>query len=285
MSGQKATKQTGAPAFGIIIPARYASSRFPGKPLAMLAGAGGVEKPLIRRAWEAAGAIPGAAGVWVATDDERIADAARDFGADVVMTSPECRNGSERCAEAAAALASAGHDLDIIVNLQGDAPLTPAHLVGDVVSALAAEAPMTAGGAGMATAALECSKTTWAHLKADADAGRVGGTTVAVNAAEHALYFSKRLIPYVPDDEPTPHRHIRLHLGLYVYTAAALTAYAAAPPSPLEALEGLEQLRFLDGICPVRVVSFAPVGWDCIELNNPEDRPAIEAVLRARGIA
>lgn len=274
-----------APSFGVIIPARYASSRFPGKPLAPLAGAGGIAKPLIERAWEAASAIPGASGVWVATDDERIAEVVRGFGGEVVMTSPDARNGTERCAEAVEHLAALGNIPEVIVNLQGDAPLTPAHLVSDLVHALADEPPMAGGGAGMATAALKCSPTTYAHLKGDAHAGRVGGTTVVTNGKGHALYFSKRLIPFVPDDHPAPHEHIHLHLGLYAYRAEALAAYAAAAPSPLEALEGLEQLRFLEGLSPIRVVSFAPVGWDCIELNNPEDTPAIEAVLRARGIA
>ncbi|MDE2405073.1 MAG: 3-deoxy-manno-octulosonate cytidylyltransferase [Sphingomonadales bacterium] len=268
--------QTG-PKFGIVIPARFASARFPGKPLALLAGATGEARPLIRRAWEAAMAVPGTAGVWVATDDPRIAEAVRGFGGAVVMTSASCRNGTERCADALAALPA---DLDIVVNLQGDAPLTPSFIVTDLVAALAADR-----GAAMATAGLRCSASTYDHLVADQSQGRVGGTTVVVNRLGHALYFSKRVIPYVPVGLANGHEAVRLHLGLYAYRPAALRAYAAAPPSPLEDLEGLEQLRFLEGEAPVRVVSFDPVGWDCIELNNPEDVPAIEAVLRARGIA
>ena len=266
-----------APRFGIVIPARYPSSRYPGKPLAPLIGAGGLAKPLIARAWEAASAVPGAAGVWLATDDARIADAVRGFGGQVVMTSDRCRNGTERCAEALAQLPS---ELDVIVNLQGDAPLTPSFIVTELVAALAADP-----GAAMATAGLRCSASTYAHLIGDQAAGRVGGTTVVVNRQGRALYFSKRVIPYVPAGQPGGHEAVRLHLGLYAYRPAALRAYAAAEPSPLEDLEGLEQLRFLEADAPVRLVSFDPVGWDCIELNNPEDVPAIEAVLRARGIA
>jgi len=264
------------PRFGIVIPARYPSSRYPGKPLVPLTGATGKPKPLIERAWQAARAVPGAAGVWVVTDDDRIADAVRSFGGDVVMTSDRCRNGTERCAEAVASLPA---DLDVIVNLQGDAPLTPGFIVTELVAALAADPA-----AAMATPGLRCSASTYAHLVGDQAAGRVGGTTVVVNRAGHALYFSKRVIPYVPTGLAHGHEAVRLHLGLYAYRPDALRAYAAAEPSPLEDLEGLEQLRFLEGSAPIRVVSFDPVGWDCIELNNPEDVPAIEAVLRARGI-
>jgi 3-deoxy-manno-octulosonate cytidylyltransferase (CMP-KDO synthetase) len=271
----------GLPDFAIVIPARHASSRYPGKPLAPLTGASGVAKPLIQRSWEAARAVPGAAGVFVATDDARIADCVAGFGGAVLMTSPACRNGTERCAEALPALATAlGREPGIIVNLQGDAPLTPDWIVTGLVHALAEDA-----GAAMATAGLRCSPATLAHLLGDAAAGRVGGTTVVVNRAGRALYFSKRVIPYVPAARADGHEAVRLHLGLYAYRPEALRAYAATPPSPLEEIEGLEQLRFLEGEAPVRLVSFDPVGWDCIELNNPEDVPMIEAVLRARGIA
>lgn len=272
---------TGIPAevavrFAIVIPARFASQRFPGKPLAPLVGASGFAKPLIRRSWEAACAVPGASAVVVATDDERIADIVRGFGGRVVMTAPACRNGTERCADA---LVGLGEEFDIIVNLQGDAPLTPGFIVTDLVAALAGD-----GGAAMATAGLRASPSTYAHLLGDQAAGRVGGTTVVANGLGHALYFSKRVIPYVPTGLAAGHEAVRLHLGLYAYRPEALRAYAAMPPSPLEALEGLEQLRFLEGDRHIRLVSFDPIGWDCIELNNPEDTPAIEAVLQARGI-
>ena len=263
--------------FAIIIPARFASTRYPGKPLAMLRGAHGAEKPLVQRSWECAREIAGAAGVWVATDDQRIADVVRGFGGQVVMTSPDCRNGTERCADAIAKL---GEGFDAVVNLQGDAPLTPAHVVGALVDALAADPA-----AAMTTVAVRCSPTTYAHLVGDQAAGRVGGTTVVTTTDGRALYFSKRVIPYVsPLQSGFDAAAVRLHLGLYAYRRAALAAYAQTPPSPLEDLEGLEQLRFLEAGQPVRVITFDPVGWDCIELNNPEDIPAIERVLLERGI-
>ena len=105
-----------------VIPARYASTRYPGKPLVKLRGATGQAHSLIERSWRAACAVSGFDAIYVATDDARIADAARGFGADVLMTSSEARNGTERCAEA---LAQLGDGVEMVVNLQGDAPLTP----------------------------------------------------------------------------------------------------------------------------------------------------------------
>lgn len=263
--------------FAIIIPARYASSRFPGKPLAQLRGADGQSRSLIRRSWDAASAVAGKDRVWVATDDDRIAQAVTSFGGQVVMTPESCRNGTERCA---AALAVLGEIAPIIVNLQGDAPLTPDFVVADLVSALSGDPD-----AAMTTPAVRCSATLYRHLVTDQAAGRVGGTTVVFNAAHRALYFSKRVIPHVAPDRDNAHALVHLHLGVYAYRPAALADYVATPPSPLEDLEGLEQLRFLETGRTIRVVPFAPIGWDCIELNNPGDIPAIEAVLQARGIS
>ena len=116
----------------IAIPARYASTRYPGKPLVALRGPDG-DKTLIRRSWDAAMAVRGVDRVVVATDDARIADHATGFGAEVVMTSPDCLNGTERCAEVAAKLPG----FDVVINLQGDAPLTPAWFVEDLIAGAA----------------------------------------------------------------------------------------------------------------------------------------------------
>jgi len=263
--------------FAILIPARYASQRYPGKPLAELRGADGQARSLIQRSWDAAQAIAGTARTWVATDDERIAAHVRSFGGQVVMTPESCRNGTERCA---AALEALGEVAPIIVNLQGDAPLTPGFVVADLVAALTVD-----GEAVMTTPAVRCSPSLYRHLVTDQAQGRVGGTTVVFNRELRALYFSKRVIPHVPENRADGHEALHLHLGVYAYRPAALKAYAATPPSALEELEGLEQLRFLEGGGIIRVVPFAPLEWDCIELNNPEDVPAIEAVLCQRGIA
>jgi len=261
--------------FAIIIPARFGSTRFPGKPLAALRGARGEARSLIERSWIAAVQIGGRDRVWVATDDPGIAAVVRGFGGQVVMTPGTCRNGTERCA---AALAALGDIAPIVVNFQGDAPLTPGHVVPDLVAALIADPD-----AAMATAALRCSPSTYAHLLADQAAGRVGGTTVTFTEGGRALYFSKRVIPH--GALGAGHSNVHLHLGVYAFRPAALAAYAALPPSLLEQAEGLEQLRFLEAGLPVRVVPVDGVGWDCIELNNPQDVAPIEAVLMARGIA
>jgi 3-deoxy-manno-octulosonate cytidylyltransferase (CMP-KDO synthetase) len=265
-----------SPRFAVIIPARYESSRFPGKPLAELRGASGVAKPLIRRSWEVAVDACDESQVWVATDDARIANAVGEFGGRVVMTSSQCRNGTERCAEAAEQIPDCP---DIVVNFQGDAPLTPQPLVGLLAAALA-EDPSAA----MSTPALRCSTSTYDHLEADCAAGRVGGTTVVFNRRNEAIYFSKRLLPYVPPNTPSPADHVHLHLGIYAYRRDALARYAKASPSPLELLEGLEQLRFLAEGQVVKVLPLDPVGWDCIELNNPSDVGPIEAIFHQRGI-
>lgn len=262
----------------IIIPARHASSRFPGKPLATLKGASGATKTLIQRSWECASTVPGSAGVWVATDDKRIADEVERFGGQVVMTSPDCANGTERCAEA---IGQIGDVAPIIVNLQGDAPLSPAFVVGQLVERLEQDT-----GLAMATPAVRCSPSVLGHLVADAAKGRVGGTTAVFDRFDRALYFSKRILPYTPNTamnsaKPLP---VHLHLGLYAYRSEALANYRKAEPSSLELLEGLEQLRFLHLGMPVSVVRLEHLEWDSIELNNPSDVPIIERVLAERGI-
>lgn len=263
--------------FGIIIPARHASTRYPGKPLAPLKGANGLAKTLIQRSWECASSVPGSTGVWVATDDQRIADEVERFGGQVVMTSPDCANGTERCADAVARL---GDIADVIVNLQGDAPLSPTFIIEELVARLYEDRAAV-----MSTPAARCSPALYRHLATDAAEGRVGGTTVVFNSNLRALYFSKRIIPYLPDqlarDGAIP---VHLHLGLYAYRPPALEAYRKAKASDLEKLEGLEQLRFLELDLPVSIVPIESLKWESIELNNPSDVAAIERVLAERGI-
>ena len=263
--------------FAIIIPARFASTRYPGKPLVILRGANSAPKSLIRRSWECASSVPGCTGVWVATDDERIAAEVEGFGGKVVFTSADCANGTERCADAIRRL---GDVPELIVNIQGDAPLSPACVVNQLVDRLQEDEDAV-----MATPGVRCSPSLYEHLREDEAAGRVGGTTVVFNRQSRALYFSKRLIPYLPpaiaggESVPT-----YLHLGMYAYRTSALTAYGDATPSELENLEGLEQLRFLDLGLPVSVVQIEQLDWDSIELNNPSDVTQIERVLAERGI-
>jgi 3-deoxy-manno-octulosonate cytidylyltransferase (CMP-KDO synthetase) len=259
-----------------IIPARYASTRYPGKPLAELKGATGISRSLIERSWLAAQEVDGVDAVYVATDDDRIRMAAEAFGADVLMTSDSCRNGTERCAEA---LGMLGDDVDMVVNLQGDAPLTPAWFLEELINGLKA-----APDAALATPVLCCDGETHSALMADRHAGRVGGTTAVFDANRHALYFSKEVIPFTgriyQRDEPTPVFH---HVGVYAYRPDALSAYPTWPVGGLETLEGLEQLRFLENGHNVLCVEVEARGRKFWELNNPEDVPRIETMLAEMG--
>jgi 3-deoxy-manno-octulosonate cytidylyltransferase (CMP-KDO synthetase) len=260
----------------VLIPARYASTRFPGKPLAPLTGATGLDKTLVERSWEAARAVRGVARVAVATDDDRIADAARGFGAAIVMTPEACANGTERCAAALGALDPAP---DLVVNLQGDAPLTPPWFVEALIDAMAANP-----GAEVATPVLRCDEDHLDALLADRRAGRVGGTTAVMTAAGEALYFSKEVLPFADPGLTFARRPPCFHhVGVYAYRPAALRAYAAWPAGPLERAEGLEQLRFLEQGRRVLCVEVEARGLGFWELNNPSDRPRIEAELKRRG--
>lgn len=254
----------------LAIPARYASTRYPGKPLVSLKGPDG-EKTLIRRSWEAGMAVAGVDRVVVATDDIRIRDHAVAFGAEVVMTSPDARNGTERCAEVAAMLPG----YDMVVNLQGDAPLTPAWFVEALIVALDADRD-----ADIATPVLRCDGRALNSLLADRRAGRVGGTTAVFSSQDRALYFSKEVIPYTgqvyADDAQTPVFH---HVGVYAYRPAALAAYPDWQVGPLETLEGLEQLRFMENGRQVLCVEVQARGRQFWELNNPSDVAILQTML------
>ncbi|MEM7470569.1 MAG: 3-deoxy-manno-octulosonate cytidylyltransferase [Pseudomonadota bacterium] len=257
----------------IIIPARYASSRYPGKPLVALTGASGEKQTLIERSWRAAMEVSGIDRVVVATDDERIRSAAEGFGAEVVMTSPDCANGTERCAEAHAVL---GGGYEIVVNLQGDAPLTPAWFIEALVEGMRSD-PQSM----VATPVLATDGVALNGFLEDRRAGRVGGTTAVFDKNHHALYFSKELVPFTSqnyaDEDVTPVFH---HVGVYAYRPDALMAYTEWEQGPLESLEGLEQLRFLENGRVILCVEVDAKGRQFWELNNPEDVPRLERMMR-----
>ncbi|MEM7731741.1 MAG: manno-octulosonate cytidylyltransferase [Pseudomonadota bacterium] len=256
----------------IVIPARFASTRYPGKPLVELTGATGEAKSLIRRSWDAARSVRGVDHVVVATDDDRIKEAAEGFGAEVVMTSSDCRNGTERCAEAHDAL---GGRYDMVVNLQGDAPLTPHWFVEDLIDGLRG-----APEADVATPVLISDGRAHRSFLEDRAAGRVGGTTAVFTRDHHAMYFSKEVIPYTgktyPDEALTPVYH---HVGVYAYRPDALRAYTTWDEGQLEMLEGLEQLRFMENHRPVLCVEVEARGRQFWELNNPQDVERIEMMM------
>lgn len=254
----------------LIIPARYASRRFPGKPLAPLRGATGLEASLVERTWRAARAVRGVDAIYVATDDRRIQTHCAGFGAEVVMTSASCRNGTERCAEAIGILGLAPR---VVINLQGDAPLTPPWFVEALIEAMRP-------GTEVATTVLRCTPAQHAALVAEWRAGIIGGTTVVRDAWGRALYFSKAVIPATPrsftDPDAVP---VFQHVGVYAYTPAALAAYRAAGPAEVEVVEGLEQLRFLVNGMPVLCVEVPDRGRRFWELNNPADIAVIEGIM------
>jgi len=212
--------------YRIVIPARYASTRLPGKPLIEIAG-----KPMLQWVYGRALACD-AAEVLIATDDERIARSARQFGAEVVMTALDHASGTDRIAEVAAA--RGWSDDEVVVNLQGDEPSMPSELVRQVAHLLLANP--RADIATLATAVL-----------ADEEYLDPNAVKVVADAEGRALYFSRAPIPWIrdPGSEISPQRVARRHLGLYAYRVAALRRLAELPPAPLEQAEKLEQLRAL----------------------------------------
>ncbi|MFK7752592.1 MAG: 3-deoxy-manno-octulosonate cytidylyltransferase [Sedimentitalea sp.] len=262
----------------IVIPARYASTRYPGKPLVGLTGADGTTRSLIERSWRAAKAVSNIDHVVVATDDARIGAACEAFGAEVVMTSDTCENGTERCAEAHHIL---GGGYDIVVNLQGDAPLTPHWFVEALVSAMQNDPT-----AAIATPVLRCTGAALNGFLQDRKAGRVGGTTAVFSRDNTALYFSKEVIPFTQkvygDADPTPVFH---HVGVYAYRPDALALYPEWPLGPLEKLEGLEQLRFMENGHRVLCVEVDARDRHFWELNNPEDVAKLEKMMSDMGFS
>ncbi|MCY4261235.1 MAG: 3-deoxy-manno-octulosonate cytidylyltransferase [Rhodobacteraceae bacterium] len=255
----------------IILPMRYGSRRFPGKALVPLKGADGACKTLIHRCWEAANRVSGITRVVVATDDERIVAEVANFGGESVLTSPDCRNGTERCAETVRIL---GIKDGFIVNLQGDAPLTPPWFIEDLV-----KAARGFGQFDLLTPVIQCDAEGHAALMNDRRAGRVGATTVVFDSRQHALYFSKEVIPFTTEASAVYH-----HVGVYLYTVEALSWYSDQQAGPLELTEGLEQLRFLEFGRRIGCVPVQSRGQTFWELNNPSDISLVEACLRDQSI-
>jgi len=218
--------------FRVVIPARYDSSRLPGKALLPLAG-----KPMLQWVHERARQSR-AAEVIIATDDERIAGAARGFSADVAMTARTHLSGTDRIAEVAAA--RGWNDGDIVVNVQGDEPLIPPVVIDQVAQLLAAHAR-----ADMATLA--------ARLEQAADFNDPNVVKVACDGTGRALYFSRAPIPWNRDTPGTLTPASLRHIGIYAYRVGALRRLAGMPPSRLEQIEKLEQLRALENGLEIRV--------------------------------
>jgi 3-deoxy-manno-octulosonate cytidylyltransferase (CMP-KDO synthetase) len=227
-----------------VIPARYGSKRFPGKPLASETG-----QPLIRHVYEAAARARKVDAVLVATDDPRIRAAVEGFGGRVVMTRPEHPCGTNRVAEAAQAFPEA----EIVINLQGDEPELDAAILDRLVDAMQADRSIEAA--------------TVAGPLAPEEVNDPNSVKVAMAAGGDALYFSRAPIPWARDGEATRRAPMLKHFGIYAYRAAALRQYAAMPQTPLEMTEKLEQLRWLERGRRMRVLvtDQRPAGIDTPE--------------------
>ncbi len=238
-----------------VIPARFAASRFPGKPLAEIAGV-----PLVRRVWDGARQAKRLARVIVATEDERIAAACRSFGAEVAMTSPAHPTGTDRIAEVAAGL-----DEAIVVNIQGDEPLIEGPVIDAAVDALIADpsVPMS----------------TVVH-PADPDAlDDPNRVKVVMDLQGRALYFSRSRIPYVREGGSM---RMWQHVGLYAYRREFLLAFVKLAPTDLERAESLEQLRALENGFAIRVATIEG-SWRSVPVDVPGDIALVEALLRKTG--
>lgn len=237
----------------VIIPARYASTRLPAKPLLPIAG-----KPLIQHVWERCLKVEGVDAVIVATDDMRIAQAVVEFDGRVMMTSPKHRSGTDRVAEVAKQLDGFTH----VINVQGDEPLIDPKLVSRLASAMAADEKIE-----MITAANP--------FGPKEDITNPNMVKVVFDRASDALYFSRSPIPYVRGDGVKPKFY--RHQGIYGYTTKFLAQFVKWKPGVLEQAESLEQLRALENGARIRVVltKHAAVGVDA-----PADVAAVEALLR-----
>jgi 3-deoxy-manno-octulosonate cytidylyltransferase (CMP-KDO synthetase) len=245
-------------AFKVVIPARYASTRLPGKPLLTIAG-----KPMIAHVCEKANQA-GAENVVVATDDSRIFDTVSQLGINAVMTRSDHQSGTERIAEVAQHYGWAADD--IIVNLQGDEPLIPPDYIRDVALALAAQQQ-----AGIATLA--------AKIVHEDEVFNTNAVKVVLDKNNYALYFSRATIPHCRDALNRATTNYLRHIGMYAYTVDFLNRYCSWQASPLEAIESLEQLRILwhgDKIL-VKVVDKTPEAG----VDTPEDLLRVEQILLA----
>jgi 3-deoxy-manno-octulosonate cytidylyltransferase (CMP-KDO synthetase) len=252
----------------IIIPARYGSTRFPGKPLAPVAGV-----PLLQRVWALGASVAGKDGVVVTTDDKRIASFCAKIGAACLMTDPKIPNGTERVY---AALQQLPAEVDQVVNLQGDAVLTPPWVIRSLIDAMAHDPSV-----GIFTPAMLMNKASIEALRAAKASGEAGGTTVTFDKQNNALYFSKSVIPFVRDAAENP--PVYRHIGLYGYRRKTLAQFVALPPGPLEQAEKLEQLRALENGLKIRVVIVDYQGRSHTGIDSEADLKRAETLIAAEG--
>jgi len=251
----------------IVIPARYASSRFPGKPLCVVAGIS-----MLERVWRIARSVRQASRVVIATEDERILAHARSFDAEAIMTSPDCSNGTERVYDTVKRVAISE---DIILNLQGDALLTPPWILEAMIDEMIIDTAPE-----LVTPAVRLEGAVLEEFREQKKLRPGSGTTVAFDLKKNALYFSKTIIPHIRNPG---HAHIYRHIGLYGYRKAALDRYMTLAPSPLEQAEGLEQLRALEHGMLIRVAVVDYRGRTHWSIDAPGDVAVAENIIRREG--
>lgn len=256
----------------VVIPARYGSTRYPGKPLVEIGGV-----PMIQRVWALAKAASGVSDVVVATDDQRIVNAVEGFGGRALMTPETCRNGTERAHAALGQMCEEGApDPLCVINLQGDAVLTPPWIIGALAVVMAHMRHVQ-----ISTPAMRMNAVQVSHLQAQKAAGEVGGTTVTFNTSGDALYFSKQIIPFLrAQTDPLP---VFRHIGLYAYRREVLDRLIRLPMGTLEKTEGLEQLRALENGIPIRVVEVDYRGRSHWSVDSPEDVRRAEHIIAQEG--
>lgn len=258
----------------IIIPARFGSTRFPGKPLALLKG-----KAILRHVYDLACAATtdsGDTSVHVATEDDRILSFCTQQGIPCVMTSPECATGTDRAMEAVKQL---GSEPDFILNLQGDAPLTPPDFVRAMIDTFA-QNPAT----DIVTPVVRLTWDELDSLRENKKTTPFSGTTVIVGPDGRALWFSKQILPAIRNEEKLrrtePLSPVHGHVGLYGYKRAALEKYVTLAPSFYEEMEGLEQLRALENGMSVTTVRVKrDDGRLMTGIDTPEDLARVEKML------
>ncbi len=258
----------------IIIPARYNSKRFPGKPLANILG-----KSLLERTWRIACDVENIDSIIIATDDKRIAEHATAFGAKVQMTDSKWINGSERILEA---LRLQNISPDIVVNLQGDAVLTPPFVIDALIKTFSTDKKERYA---VATPGVQLRKQQYLQMLKNKSEGIGSGTMVTFDQEGKALYFSRSIIPFLRNDETKEGDLVPVyrHIGLYAYRLPALEKYVKLAPTPLELAEGLEQLRLLENDIPIKVVPVDYKGRTHWSVDNPEDIAIVEKIIKTEG--
>lgn len=259
----------------IIIPARYGSTRFPGKPLADIGG-----KTMLQRVVEIgrrAAATNNSTSFFVATDDTRIADHCAGIGAPCIMTSPDCPTGSDRVLEAAI---KAGGNFDVLISLQGDAPFTPAEAVIRMIESFE--------GNPRHEVITPVVRLRWTELDALRKAKKktpFSGTTAVIGEDGRALWFSKNILPAIRKEEAlrrqSEYSPVYQHIGLYAYRADILEKFVSLPQGYYEILEGLEQLRFIENGISVHTVKLnVDAGMAQAGIDSPEDLKRAKKFLK-----